>query len=192
LNQYFEEAYSAKKFAYVADVARLKALYEFGGIYLDADCKVLKSFDSLLDCHAFTGFGGDNKELAACTLAFEPYDPFVKECLDSYNSDHFIETDGTFKTWSINQRMTKLLENYGFKQNGKKQIVKDIVVYPMSYFCPLSMLPDQVKDCKGKDTFSMALWTNPELKRERSFVVRLVHKVGLNKIKRKIIERLGK
>lgn len=158
-----------KKYAYVADVARLKALYEYGGVYLDVDCKVLKSFDSLLNCHAFTGFGGDNEELAACTLAFEPRDPFIKECLNSYEKDCFINEDGTLKLWSINLRMTKIFKNYGFKQNGKKQIVKNIIIYPMSYFCPLSMLPDTVKDCKGKDTYSMVLWTNPELKEKEIF-----------------------
>jgi hypothetical protein len=189
LNRYVEEAYSAKKFAYVADVARLKALYEYGGIYLDADCKVLKSFDPLLDCHAFTGFGADNKELAACTLAFEPHDAFIKECLDSYNSDCFVKADGALNTWSINQRMTEILQKYGFKPNGKKQTVQDIIIYPMSYFCPLSMLPDTVKDCNGKDTYSMALWTNPELKRERSLIVRLAHKTGLNKVKRKLLRK---
>lgn len=190
LNEYVEEAYSSKKYAYVADVARLKALYEYGGIYLDADCKVLKSFNELLNCHAFTGFGGDNKELAACTLAFEPHDPFIKECLDSYNNDHFVEADGTLKMWSINQRMTQILMKYGFEQNGKKQVINDIIIYPMSYFCPLSMLPDTVKDCKGKDTHCMVLWTNPELKRERNLLIRFAHKTGLNKIKRKIVEVL--
>lgn len=185
-NRYVKEAYSKKKYAYVADVARLKALYEYGGVYLDVDCKVLKSFDSLLNCHAFTGFGGDNEELAACTLAFEPRDPFIKECLNSYEKDCFINEDGTLKLWSINLRMTKILKNYGFKQNGKKQIVKNIIIYPMSYFCPLSMLPDTVKDCKGKDTYSMVLWTNPELKRERNFFTRFAHKTKLNKLKRLI------
>lgn len=186
-NTYVEEAYIAGKYAYVADVARLKALYEYGGVYLDADCKVLKRFDDLLDCHAFTGFGADNKELAACTMGFEKGDAFIKECLDSYEEDKFINDDGTYNTFSINRRMTSILEKYGFKQNGKQQIVQDITMYPMSYFCPLSMLPDEVPDCKTKDTYSMALWTNPELLRERSLLVRLAHKTGLNKLKRKII-----
>lgn len=186
INRYVEEAYVSKKYAYVADVARLKALYEYGGIYLDADCKVLKTFDNLLSCHAFTGFGGDNREIAACTLAFEPHDPFIKECLDSYKTDHFINPDGTYNTWSINQRMTKLLMKYGFNPNGKKQCIKNIIIYPMSYFCPLSMLPDTVKDCKNKDTYSMVLWTNPELKRERSILIRIAHRTKINQLKRLI------
>ncbi|MBQ7172520.1 MAG: glycosyl transferase [Clostridia bacterium] len=188
-NKYVEEAYAAKRFSYVADVARLSALYRFGGVYLDADCKVLKSFDPLLDCHAFTGFGADNRELAACTLAFEAGDPFIKECLDSYETDSFLLPDGTPNTRSINLRMTAILEQYGFVQNGEKQTVRDIVIYPMTYFCPLSMLPDTVPDCKSKNTYSMALWTSKELRRERSFLIRFAHKTGLNKLVRKVLRR---
>lgn len=186
-NRYVEEAYNAGRYAYVADVCRLKALYEIGGVYLDADCKVVKSFDDLLDCYAFTGFGADNRELASCTMGFEKGDPFIKECLDSYDDDRFILDDGSYNTWSINRRMTAILEKHGFVQNGKKQVIDDIIVYPMTYFCPLSMLPDEVPDCKSKDTYSMALWTSAELKRERSFTIRFAHKTGLNKLKRKVL-----
>ena len=186
-NPYVRQAYDAGKYAYVSDVCRLYALYEYGGVYLDADCKVLKPFDNLLSCHAFTGFGGDNKELASCTMGFCKGNGFIKECLDSYSDDSFILPDGSLNTLSINRRMTAILEKHGFVQNGEKQIVDD---YPMTYFCPLSMLPDEVKDCKSKDTYSMALWTAPWLKRERSLAVRFAHKTGLNILKRKIMKGL--
>ncbi len=186
-NSYVEQAYNQKRFAYVSDYARLLALYNQGGIYLDCDCKALKSFDDLLGNYAFTGFGADNKELAACTMAFEPQNPFVKECLDSYENDAFLDENGNEQLKSINVRMTEILEKHGFIPNGKQQMVDNIVIYPMSYFCPLSMLPDTVKDCKNKDTYSMALWTGKEIRRERSLVVRLAHKTGLNKLKRRIL-----
>lgn len=191
-NKYVRQAYDAGKYAYVSDVCRLYALYNYGGIYLDADCKVLKPFDDLLSCHAFTGFGGDNKEIASCTLGFEKDDPFIKECLDSYEDDSFILENGSLNTWSVNRRMTAILEKHGFVQNGKKQIIDDIIIFPMTYFCPLSMIPDEVKDCKSKNTHSMALWTAPWLKRERSLLVRFAHKTGLNILKRKIMKGIKK
>ena len=186
INKYVEEAYEARRFMYVSDYARLKALYEFGGLYLDVDCKAIKSFDALTDCEAFTGFGGDNREIAACTLAFKKGHPFVKECLDSYINDTLIK-DGVIDTTSVNERMTRILERYGFERNGKEQTVCGVKIYPMTYFCPFSMLPDTVKDCKSKNTYSMTIWTNKSLKRERSFLVRFAHKTGLNKLKRKIL-----
>lgn len=189
---YVKQAYDAKKFMYVSDYARLLAMYKYGGLYLDMDCKVLKSFNPLLDSHAFTGYGGDNKEIAACTLAFEPNNPFVKECIESYEKDSFILEDGSYNTKSINIRMTELLQNHGFIPNGKEQEVSGVHIYPMTYFCPLSMLPDTVKDCKSKDTYSMTIWTGKELLRERNLIVRFAHKTGLNKIKRKIVEVIKK
>ena len=185
-NQYVKEAYCQKQYKYVSDYARLLALYEYGGIYLDVDCKVKKSFDNLLHCHAFTGFGADNKELAACTMAFEKKDPFIKECIDSYKDDRFILEDHSINTFSVNRRMSAILEKHGFIQNGNKQVVNDIIIYPMTYFCPLSMLPDEVPDCKRKNTYSMALWTNPQLKRERNLLIRFAHKTGINILWRKI------
>ena len=44
-----KEAYSVGKWAFASDVLRLFALYEYGGIYLDTDVDVKRSFDSLLD-----------------------------------------------------------------------------------------------------------------------------------------------
>lgn len=49
------EAYLAKKYAFVADVARIYALIQDGGIYLDTDVEVTKSFDSFLMHNSFLG-----------------------------------------------------------------------------------------------------------------------------------------
>lgn len=40
---FIKENYKRKKYAFVSDVARLDALYEYGGIYLDTDVIVKKS-----------------------------------------------------------------------------------------------------------------------------------------------------
>ncbi|MCQ5056675.1 glycosyl transferase, partial [Agathobaculum butyriciproducens] len=43
-NKYVKQAYQAKKWAFVSDYVRAKALYEMGGIYLDTDVMILKDF----------------------------------------------------------------------------------------------------------------------------------------------------
>ena len=50
---FLKEALAAHKWAYAADFVRLYAIYNEGGIYLDTDVKVFKSFDPLLSCKAF-------------------------------------------------------------------------------------------------------------------------------------------
>lgn len=192
INRYVKEAYESKKFMYVSDYARLLALYRDGGIYLDVDCLVKKDFSSLLKESAFTGYGGDNREIAACTLGFEKEHPFLLECLQSYEDESFVVSNGESQPKSVNIRMTEILQKHGFEPNGEEQTICGVHIYPMTYFCPLSMLPDEVPDCKSRDTYSMTIWSSPELKRERSFPVRFAHKTGLNKVKQCILRQMRK
>ena len=42
-NRYAQQAYEAKKYAFVSDYVRLAVLYEYGGIYLDTDVETLRN-----------------------------------------------------------------------------------------------------------------------------------------------------
>ena len=53
---FIKGAYVAKKYAFVADYVRFWALYHCGGVYLDTDMYVVKSFDDLLDAEFFCGW----------------------------------------------------------------------------------------------------------------------------------------
>ena len=46
-NTYFNEALSMGKYAFASDFARLKIVYENGGIYLDTDVEIIKSLDDI-------------------------------------------------------------------------------------------------------------------------------------------------
>ena len=48
-NRYAREAYEAGKWAFVSDYARLKVLYEEGGVYLDTDVELLKPLDKRIE-----------------------------------------------------------------------------------------------------------------------------------------------
>ena len=58
---FVEEAYKCKKWAFVSDFVRLKAVYECGGIYLDTDVELYESFENLLDNNAFMFFQNHNQ-----------------------------------------------------------------------------------------------------------------------------------
>ena len=45
---FIKEAYENKKWAFVADYARTKVLYEYGGIYMDTDMELTKPLDDLM------------------------------------------------------------------------------------------------------------------------------------------------
>ena len=48
-NRYAQQAYEAKKYAFVSDYVRLAVLYEYGGIYLDTDVELVRPLDELLE-----------------------------------------------------------------------------------------------------------------------------------------------
>ena len=56
-NLYMQQAYAAKKWAFVSDYARLDILYQHGGFYLDTDVELLQSLDALRTHAAFAGIG---------------------------------------------------------------------------------------------------------------------------------------
>ena len=47
-NRYAQQAYEAKRYAFVSDYVRLAVLYEYGGIYLDTDVELVRPLDELL------------------------------------------------------------------------------------------------------------------------------------------------
>ena len=53
---FVEQAYEAKKYAFVSDVARLMVVYEYGGIYMDTDVEVIKPLDDLLENRSYMSF----------------------------------------------------------------------------------------------------------------------------------------
>ncbi|WP_281957433.1 glycosyltransferase family 32 protein, partial [Bacillus cereus] len=55
-NKFVKDAYEGRKWAFVSDYVRLKALYEHGGIYLDTDVELKKNFNDILSNDMFLGF----------------------------------------------------------------------------------------------------------------------------------------
>ena len=54
---YAAKAYREKRYAFLSDAARLKIVYENGGVYLDTDVELKKSLDALMDRDAWFGYG---------------------------------------------------------------------------------------------------------------------------------------
>ena len=98
---FLKEAISEKKWAYAADFVRLFAIYNEGGIYLDTDVIVYRSFDPVLDQKAFIGKensihfeGGFSAQyLTSHCFGAEKGHPFIKKCLDYFERRHFITSN---------------------------------------------------------------------------------------------------
>lgn len=133
---YSQEAYDAKKYAFVSDVARLKALKENGGIYLDVDFEVYKAFDELLQNVAFAGFeGSKTNPIMMGVLGSVPDGDWVSRQLERYLDRHFIENGTPDMTTNV-RFVTDWMIKQGFLPNGQEQIIGGFHVYPVDYFCP--------------------------------------------------------
>ena len=88
------QAFEKKKYAFAADYIRFYALYHYGGIYLDSDVEVLKSFDDLLDLPYFIGAEKAQTPEAAVIGAEQGCD-WIKQCLDYYDNRKFVKEDGS-------------------------------------------------------------------------------------------------
>ena len=133
---YAQEAYDAKKYAFVSDVARLKALKEFGGIYLDVDFAVFKPFDDLLENEAFAGFeGSKTNPIMMGVIGSVQNGNWVTKQLERYQGRHFIVNGVPDMTTNV-RFVTDWMMKHGFLPNGQDQVINGIHVYPVDYFCP--------------------------------------------------------
>lgn len=137
-SQYTREAYEARKYAYVSDYVRLKALYEEGGLYMDVDFMVYKPFDDLMNYKAFAGFEGSKHfPVMMGVIASKAGGDWIKEQLDLYEGRHFINEDGSLDMTTNVTFISSNMSKNGLLQNGIEQDYKDLHIFPVDYFFPL-------------------------------------------------------
>lgn len=135
-NPYVKGAYESKKFAFVSDYVRVHVLYHYGGIYLDTDVEVFKTFNNLLHHDSFWGFEQENY-IATSTIGATKGNPLIKIFLDSYQEKDFIKEDGSFDDLTNVAVITGILETKGLKKNGELQEIDKLgIFYPQTYFSP--------------------------------------------------------
>ena len=172
---YVREAYEAEKWAFVTDYARLWITFHHGGIYLDTDVEVIKSFDELLNECAF--FGLEDSKMIATGLGFgsEVGNPIVKRMLDDYEAIHFVNPDGTYNLLPCPVRNTISIKEFLPEKKDYESItrLKDATIYPREYFCPLSA--DCTEMRRTKNTYSIhwysASWLSADDKAVHDFRV---------------------
>ena len=134
-NTYVKEAYREKKWAFVSDVARLHALVNYGGIYMDTDVEVLKSLNVILNNEAIIGFECDSRiqtGFMACVKGHSVFNDF----LHMYEQEKFINEDGSMNTITNVVRLTEICVNLGLKLNGEQQLVNGMTILPSEYLSP--------------------------------------------------------
>lgn len=153
-NTFANEAISVRKWAFAADFMRLYAVYHYGGIWLDTDVEMFKSFNPFLENGMFIGreyyvhkneFGQEYTMLTSHCFGAEKGHPFIKECLEFYEHRHFIRSKNEQLPQTLRYDMTiipdlqmQLACNYGFDArnaiNKLQVLTNGIHVYPYHFF----------------------------------------------------------
>ena len=140
-SQYVREAYEAKKYAFVSDYVRLWTLEQEGGVYLDTDVEVLRSFDPLLNDTAFIGLEESLALLpGTCLMGCEAHCQWVKDMLSTYEGAKFVNNDGTLDMTTNVQRMGAKMVEGGLLHERRIQYLPKwgLRVYTHDYFSPIT------------------------------------------------------
>ncbi|MDR1324004.1 MAG: hypothetical protein LBK68_06170 [Candidatus Margulisbacteria bacterium] len=150
--KFVQEAYQARQWAFAADYIRLYALYTEGGIYLDTDVIVKKSFNEFLQYDFFSAVEYQTtakKQIPGILMAVlgsVARHLFIKDCLAWYESNPFILSDGSQNISLIGPGIyARIAEKYGFQYKNETQFLKNnMVIFPSTVFSTNSI--DVAKD----------------------------------------------
>ena len=149
-NDFVRNTYRDKQLGFIGDYYRLKAVYEYGGIYLDTDVKINRSFNPLLKHKMFLNFIFDCS-VGSAIIGAQKGNPLVKGLLDMYDKTVFVPKDssnsGKVFEWQDDKLLVHgyatsnyyytyyILKHYPkFMLNNKFQDLGDFVIYPKEMF----------------------------------------------------------
>lgn len=178
-NLYMKQAYEAKKWGFVPDIARLEILYEHGGIYLDTDVELVRSLNELLYQNAFTGvekWGSIN--MGGCSGAI-PKHSIIKKILDFRINERFIMENGLLNLTTCGYYETKPLMMLGMKPNNVIQKIEDMSIYSSDFFQPYDYMSGETQ--LTVNTFSIhhfnGGWIDDKGKEERRRTMELYQRI---------------
>ena len=157
-NKYVKEAYGSKKYAFVSDYARLKIIYDHGGIYFDTDVELIKRIPEKFLKNGY--LAREDKKYINTGLGFaaKKNNKTIKRMLDDYMVIPFVKEDGAFDMTPCPVRNTKSIK-----------ILKhiDLEILQPEYASPLNWKNGVLKITKN--TFSIhhyeASWSDDDSKK---------------------------
>lgn len=159
---FVKEAYRLKKWAFVSDYIRLDVLYKNGGIYLDTDVLVLKSFSCFHGKECFFG-AEDLNIIGSAIIGAVKENKFISECKQYYD---FIDLEGKIIWHDIVNTIiitTLFKERYNYVGSPDKLIqFSNITIYSIKVFYPFPFKSkDDIANYKNyicDDSYAVHLW----------------------------------
>ncbi|SDA41680.1 Glycosyltransferase sugar-binding region containing DXD motif-containing protein [Butyrivibrio sp. INlla18] len=132
---YMKQAYEAHKWGFVPDYLRLDVIYDYGGIYLDADVELVKPLDDLLFYDGFVGFQRNFAINLGLGFGCKAKNPTIRAMRDYYDSISF-KTDSGYNLTASPVYNTRVLVRNGLIINNELQKVGDLLVFPTDVLDP--------------------------------------------------------
>lgn len=130
-NNFMLGAYKAKRWASVADYARVDVLNSYGGIYFDFDVELYRNIDFLLKNDFFIGFG-PIRDVEAAAFGSVKNGKIVQDMLRIYDDMEFPQNSRDVIIQPV--YLCKLLKEKGISINGKLQTTSEMTIYPKNVF----------------------------------------------------------
>ena len=175
--KYTQDAYNAKKYAFVSDYARIWILYNYGGVYFDTDVEVISSMTDIIEKGPFMGFEINNstENKIAVNPGLGIGSPsrleLYKDILDVYSNLNFW-IGSKINLYAIVRITTDILTINGLKNVDGAQTVNGTTIYPSEFFNPLDSLTGRLNKTANTRTIHWYdnSWSSP--------VSRLKTKIG--------------
>ena len=147
-NKFFDQCLKLKLWAFVSDYLRLFVLYKEGGIYLDTDVEVIKSFDGFLNNKVFFGYEYLDY-IGTGIIGAEKESAVIKRLMDFYDAEIW-----NVKYYTNPHIFTELNQQ-------EPEIFKVCHIYPQDVFSPFDPR-EKFKGIVGnKDTITIH-WYNTD------------------------------
>ncbi len=165
--------YNEKKWAFVADYARLHVLEQEGGFYLDTDMLLLQSLSPLAEKSCVLGEESPGI-ISAGLIGATAHHSFIKECRDFYDSH-------AGDPITIPRVLSQVYESYPEKES--------LAVYPPKTFYPFDS--EHIKEYRGQNLGTEVIgvhlwhysWGHP--------LNKFFKRIGIYGLGKKITEILG-
>lgn len=188
-NCFIKDAYMRKAWAFVSDYARLKIIYDYGGIYLDTDVELIKNLDEVLKYKAFFAQQQSGEINTGLGFGAEKKSSIVNKMLVDYETMKFdYENKECIACPILN---TKAIKQEGFFISDELEIRDNIIILPAKYMDPFSS-GEKVENLLCQETLSIhhysATWTsgNQRLKRKIARMLGEDKILAIKKIIRKV------
>ncbi len=174
-NEFIKAAYDSKCWAFVSDYARLKIIYDNGGIYLDTDVELIKSLDDIINDEKVNGYMATQAEphVINTGLGFGATKghQIISAMLKEYEDVVFdINKRNEFICPKLN---TNPFEKLGYRYSENIVMIDDIAIYPAEYFDPINSNGYNVTEKTISIHHYSASWENGthRLKRKIAYIL---------------------